>query len=334
MLARDQLDRMAEAVRPARASTSTSGKEDDLIRRMSTSLEVEVPEEQREAFAGVERGSLRISVELSDVNGDQRVQAPSRARPIADLSKPAGRPGRARRGGRARLGRRTATPGRRRARRDVVGADALQSYADCLDRAAPDDTGALGRSLLEPTLSLPVPCTDILEEIAPVAALIAALVFFLWLDLHFFARGREPDFREAAIWSIGWLVLSLAVSVLVVLGGVGNANDAVLYTTVYLIERSLSLDNLFVFLLLFAYFGVPDGAQGAPAVLGHRRRAGPAGRVHPRRGSTLIEQFHFVIYLLGVALLVLAYRIFKGVERERGSGQEPDGAARAPRSIR
>ena len=94
-----------------------------------------------------------------------------------------------------------------------------------------------------------------LDALAPWAALIAALVFFLWLDLHFFARGREPSFKEAAWWSVGWLVLSLlaAIPVLLLEGG----EDAVTYTTVYLIERSLSLDNLFVFLLLFAYFGVP-----------------------------------------------------------------------------
>ena len=90
---------------------------------------------------------------------------------------------------------------------------------------------------------------------ALLAGLVVALFLFLWIDLHFFARGREPSFREAVVWSIGWLVLSLlAVVVLVPFEG---RQDAVLYTTVYLIERSLSLDNLFVFLILFAYFGVP-----------------------------------------------------------------------------
>src|SRR3954452_19867527 len=95
-------------------------------------------------------------------------------------------------------------------------------------------------------------------ELHPVgswAALIVALVFFLWLDLHFFARGREPSFKEAAWWSVGWLVLSLLAAIPVLL--LEGSEDAVTYTTVYLIERSLSLDNLFVFLLLFAYFGVP-----------------------------------------------------------------------------
>ena len=86
-------------------------------------------------------------------------------------------------------------------------------------------------------------------------------MFFLWLDLHFFARGREPDFKEAVWWSIGWLVLSLAAGLVVLV--LEDPEHAVLYTTVYLIERSLSLDNLFVFILLFTYFGVPErGARG------------------------------------------------------------------------
>ncbi|HEU0024351.1 MAG TPA: TerC/Alx family metal homeostasis membrane protein [Thermoleophilaceae bacterium] len=147
-------------------------------------------------------------------------------------------------------------------------------------------------------------------DIAPWAALIAALVLFLWLDLHFFARGREPSFREAAIWSIGWLVLSLLAALVVLVFRDGE--DAVLFTTVYLIERSLSLDNLFVFLLLFAYFGVPY--ERRPRLLFWGIVAALALRgAFILAGTALIEQFHVVIYILGVGLLVLAYRIFRGV---------------------
>jgi Integral membrane protein TerC family len=81
-------------------------------------------------------------------------------------------------------------------------------------------------------------------------------VVFLWIDLHFFARGREPSFREGLWWSIGWLVVSLLAAVVVLV--LNSEDDAVTYTTVYFIERSLSLDNLFVFILLFSYFGVPE----------------------------------------------------------------------------
>jgi tellurite resistance protein TerC len=151
----------------------------------------------------------------------------------------------------------------------------------------------------------------VLHEVGPWAALVVALVFFLWLDLHFFARGREPDFREAAIWSIGWIVVSLGAALVV--WALEGGQDAVLYSTVYLIERSLSLDNLFVFLILFAYFGVPIERRprllfwGIAAALALR-----AGFI--TAGITLIEQFHFVIYLLGLALLVLAVRIARGVD--------------------
>ena len=156
-----------------------------------------------------------------------------------------------------------------------------------------------------------------LAGIAPLAVLIAALFFFLWLDLHFFARGREPSFKEAAWWSVGWLVLSLLAAVAV--GIYEGHDDAVLYTTVYLIERSLSLDNLFVFLLLFAYFGVPY--ERRPRLLFWGIVAALALRgLFIAGGSALIEQFHVVIYILGVGLLVLAYRIFRGV----GEGVDPD----------
>jgi tellurite resistance protein TerC len=140
--------------------------------------------------------------------------------------------------------------------------------------------------------------------------LIVALCFFLWLDLHFFARGREPSFKEAVWWSVGWLVLSLAAAIPVYF--IEGSEDAVVYTTVYLIERSLSLDNLFVFILLFSYFGVPYDRR--PRLLFWGIVAALAMRgVFILAGSELIEQFHFIIYLLGAALIVLAYRIWKGV---------------------
>jgi tellurite resistance protein TerC len=148
-------------------------------------------------------------------------------------------------------------------------------------------------------------------DITLFAGLIVALFFFLWLDIHFFARGREPSFREAVIWSLGWLALSLLaiIPVLWLEGG----EDAVLYTTVYLIERSLSLDNLFVFLILFAYFGVPY--ERRPRLLFWGIVAALAMRgIFILAGTALIEQFHFIIYPLGAALILLAYRVFRGVE--------------------
>src|SRR3954471_15883080 len=161
---------------------------------------------------------------------------------------------------------------------------------------------------------------------APWIVLSVAVVAFLWIDLKLFARGREPGFREAAAWSIGWLALSfLAALVILSLRG---GEDAVEYLTVYLVERSLSLDNLFVFLLLFAYFAIPQERRpgllfwGIVAAL-VLRGAAILG------GVALIERFHFVVYVLGATLLVLAWKVF------RGSGQEPDpGRNLAVRALR
>src|ERR687895_1576752 len=147
-------------------------------------------------------------------------------------------------------------------------------------------------------------------DIALFSGLLVALFVFLALDLHFFARGREPNFREAVIWSIGWLALSLLATIPVLL--LEGSEAAVSYTTVYLIERSLSLDNLFVFLLLFAYFGVPY--ERRPRLLYWGIVAALAMRgIFILLGVELIEQFHVVIYLLGAGLIILAYRIWRGV---------------------
>jgi tellurite resistance protein TerC len=144
----------------------------------------------------------------------------------------------------------------------------------------------------------------------PWAVLIAALLLFLWLDLHFFARGRDPSFREGAIWSIGWLVVSLLAAV--VLLALDGSERAIEYTTVYLIERSLSLDNLFVFLLLFAYFGTPVELRARLLFFGIVFALVLRG-LAILGGVALIEQFHFVLYVLGALLILLAYRIWRGV---------------------
>ena len=142
-------------------------------------------------------------------------------------------------------------------------------------------------------------------------ALIAVVVGLLLVDLIFFARRRQPSFKQAVWWSVGWFVLSLAVAPLILLVEDGTA--AIDYTTVYLIERSLSLDNLFVFLMLFAYFQVPQ--QRRPTLLFWGIVLALVLRGLAILGGTaLIEQFHWVLYLLGATLLVLAWRMFQGVE--------------------
>ena len=160
-------------------------------------------------------------------------------------------------------------------------------------------------------MSAPLAFVPGVPSAIPWIVLIALLLFFLWVDLHFFARGREPSFAEGVRWSIGWLVLSLAF--IPVVWAIGTGEDAVNFTTVYLIERSLSLDNLFVFILLFAYFGVPQRHRARLLFVGIVAALVMRG-LAILGGVALLEQFAFIIYVLGATLLLLAYRILKGVD--------------------
>jgi tellurite resistance protein TerC len=160
----------------------------------------------------------------------------------------------------------------------------------------------------------------VLSGPGPIAAAAAVIIGLLLVDLLLFARGREPTFREGVVWSIGWLVLSMLIAPLLVL--LGETDVALDYTTVYLIERTLSLDNLFVFLLLFSYFGIPSESRPKLLFWGIVLALCMRG-LAILGGTALIEQFHFVIYVLAATLLVLAYRIFKGV----GHDQDPEQTA-------
>ncbi|UGS37963.1 TerC family protein [Capillimicrobium parvum] len=171
--------------------------------------------------------------------------------------------------------------------------------------------------------------TAVISGPLPILGAAAVIVGLLLVDLLLFARGREPTFREGVAWSVGWLVLSLAVAPLIAV--LDDSAAAVDYTTVYLIERTLSLDNLFVFLLLFAYFGI--GSSERPRLLFWGIALALVLRGAAILGGTaLIERFHIVIYILGVTLLFLAYRMFKGV----GHDQDPEQtlAVRMARKLR
>ena len=97
-------------------------------------------------------------------------------------------------------------------------------------------------------------------------ALAAAVVVAvsLGIELRFFAPQRAPGRREAMAWASGWLLFSLAVAAGIALAD-GPAGD---WATVYLIERSLSLDNVFLFSLLLAYFLVPPELRGRAIAIG------------------------------------------------------------------
>ncbi|MFM9022573.1 MAG: TerC/Alx family metal homeostasis membrane protein [Solirubrobacterales bacterium] len=142
-----------------------------------------------------------------------------------------------------------------------------------------------------------------------VAGVIAVVGALLLVDLLVFARGRQPTSREAITWSIGWLVLGLLVTIPIIL--ISTPHEGVNYVTVYLIERTLSLDNLVVFLLIFGYFAVPAAQRGILLFWGIVLALAMRG-VAIVVGVGLIERFHIVTYLLGLLLLFLAWKMYKG----------------------
>ena len=142
------------------------------------------------------------------------------------------------------------------------------------------------------------------------AAFGVAVVLLLCLDFVVFQRrqGRETT-RRALIWSAFWVALGLAFSFVVAFA---RGHDAALtYVTAYLVELSLSVDNLFVFVALFAYFGV------APE---HHRRVlfwGILGVLVTRgafifAGVALIARFHWVMYVLAAVLIVTGAKLGLG----------------------
>jgi tellurite resistance protein TerC len=155
-------------------------------------------------------------------------------------------------------------------------------------------------------------------EPALVLAAAAGVLAGLIVEFRLFAPGREPRRGEAIAWSIGWVLVALAVAVAIALTS-GPAGE---WTTVYLIERSLSLDNIFLFTLLLAYFAVPAELRSTVILIGI------AGALVLRGlaitgGLALIDAVEWVVYLFGVLLLYVAYRAFRGLADEIDPAENP-----------
>jgi len=146
----------------------------------------------------------------------------------------------------------------------------------------------------------------------------ALVLALLVMDLVVLNRkGHVLSPREASAWSAGLVSLAL------LFGGFlwwrEGAQPALEYFTGYLIELSLSVDNLFVFILIFQYFGVPALAQ--PKVL----KWGILGAIVMRAimiglGALLLARFHWIIYIFGAILVITGIRML----RADGTEIEPE----------
>ena len=129
--------------------------------------------------------------------------------------------------------------------------------------------------------------------------------------------------REALIWSAIWVALALAFNAALwfylrtTLPDADATRVATEFLTGYLVEKALAVDNIFVFLMLFTYFGVPAASQQRVLVFG------VLGAIILRAilifvGAALIAQFHWLLYVFGLFLLVT------GAKMLWAAGQAPD----------
>ena len=139
--------------------------------------------------------------------------------------------------------------------------------------------------------------------------LVAALLI---LDLGVLnRRSHVLSFKEALSWSLGLITIAHLFGVFILWReGTGPALE---YYTGYLIELSLSVDNLFVFILIFSYFGVPAEAQ--PKIL----KWGILGAIIMRLimialGALLLDRFEWIIYVFGAILIVTGLRMMRQTE--------------------
>lgn len=152
-----------------------------------------------------------------------------------------------------------------------------------------------------------------------------ALTILIMLALDLFLRGSASrvSVKEAALWSVLWVLVALAFD----LGlwayfhqtqGLVVANDkAGKFLTGYLIEQSLSMDNVFVWLTLFTFFRIPPDAQRRVLIYG------VLGAIVLRTlvillGSWLVREFGWILYIFG------AFLIFTGAHMAWVAGDEPD----------
>ena len=141
----------------------------------------------------------------------------------------------------------------------------------------------------------------------------------LIVDLvSFKRRDRELSMRAAVHRSVLWVLVSLGFNTLV--WHLKGPQDGLDFLTSYLIEYSLSVDNIFVFVLIFAYFRVPPRAQHRVLVWGIVGALVMRG-VMILCGIALVQRFHFILYLFGLFLLITALRMFFGKHPRRDFGE-------------
>lgn len=152
-------------------------------------------------------------------------------------------------------------------------------------------------------------------------ALVAAILVMLAVDLFVFHReAHAVSAKEAAVWTVVWVVSGLTFGGIVWTWLGGDAAGQ--YLAGYLIEKSLAVDNIFVFAVLFTYFGVPLKYQHRVlywGILGALIFRG----VFIAGGALLLRRFSWMIYVFGGFLLYTAWKLYSERDATYDPGHNP-----------
>jgi tellurite resistance protein TerC len=149
----------------------------------------------------------------------------------------------------------------------------------------------------------------------------AVVAVMLALDLGVFHRKAHViRAREAAVWSAVWISVALLFNLGIYLHS--GSDRALEFFQAWLIEKALSVDNLFVFLVAFSYFAVPAHLQHRVLFWGIIGALITRG-IFIAVGAALLANFHFVMYIFGAFLIFTAVRLLRGGDEEPHPEKNP-----------
>lgn len=144
--------------------------------------------------------------------------------------------------------------------------------------------------------------------------LAGVIVVMAIFDLVIYARGHVPSVRENTIWSIAWIAVALIFGAVFWAWQGGEAGSQ--FYAGYLLERSLSLDNIFVFAVILSYFAVPGQHAQAKVLAWGIILALLLRLIFIMLGAALLDAFHVTFYFFGLLLLYTAWKLARHDDAE------------------
>ena len=147
------------------------------------------------------------------------------------------------------------------------------------------------------------------------------VILMVFLDMKIFHKeDKEVTVKNALIWTIIWICMAIVFNVWIYFSM--GSDSAMKFLAGYIIEKSLSVDNLFVFLMIFSYFGVPGKYQqrvlSIGIIIAMLLRA-----IFILGGIALVTRFEWLFYVLGIFLVYIGVKMFFEVDKDEDPSKNP-----------